>query len=276
MSPIGRALLLLLWPAVAMFSAPTPAPVARTLAPVAQTPIPVTSPRYHTETVVAATITKQFQPAQIAILEKLNRRDLEHLIRLKEMIVPDAWLDDELLYSPLPATWAWAESMPKVLIVSQPAQVFGAYESGRLVYWGPVSSGRKDTPTPAGVFNLTWKAKSRRSTDNENWLLEWYFNFINARGVSFHKFELPGLPASHACVRLLERDAKWVYAWGEQWKLSANGREVVQPGSTIVVLGTYDFDRPAPWLSPDWWRTLMALPADPTKGAINGSRAAEQ
>jgi len=259
MATIGRALLLLSWPTVAMFSAQT------TSAPVAQTPAPVTTPRYHTEAVVAATIAKRFQPHQIAILEKLNRRDLEHLIRLKEMIVPDGWLDEELAYSPLPATWAWAESITKVLVVSQPAQVFGAYESGRLVYWGPVSSGRKETPTPAGVFNLTWKAKSRRSTDNEDWLLLWYFNFINARGVSFHQFELPGYPASHACVRLLERDAKWVYAWGEQWKLSADGRDVVQPGSTVVILGTYDFGRPAPWLLVDWWRTLIALPADPSQ-----------
>jgi lipoprotein-anchoring transpeptidase ErfK/SrfK len=242
-----------------MFSAQTPDPVA-------QSPRPGAPPRYHKEAVVATTITKQFKPPQIALLEKLNRRDLDHLIRLKEMIVPDEWSEEELLYSPLPATWAWAESSPKVIVVSQPAQVFGAFEFGRLVYWGPVSSGRLETPTPAGVFNLTWKAKSRRSTDNENWLLEWYFNFINARGVSFHKFELPGLPASHACVRLLERDAQWVYAWGEQWKLSANGRDVIQPGSTVVILGTYDFGRPAPWLSLDWWQTLIDLPAQPTNG----------
>ena len=106
-------------------------------------------------------------------------------------------------------------------------QVFGAYETGRLAYWGPVSTGRAETPTPSGLFHLTWKAKSRRSTDNAEWILNWYFNFINSRGVSFHEFELPGRPASHACVRLLPRDAQWLYALGRAGRLSADQRQIV-------------------------------------------------
>ena len=39
------------------------------------------------------------------------------------------------------------------------------------------------------------------------WQLNWYFNFHNFRGLAFHEFDLPGVPASHACVRLLARDA---------------------------------------------------------------------
>ena len=227
---------------------------------VAQEPAPPTPvpPRvtYRIEPVVAATIKKQYEPAKIAILEKLNRRDLEHLIRLKEMIVPDQFLEDELGYGVLPLTWPWAEERPKAIVVSQPEQVFGAYEFGKLVRWGPISSGRKETATPPGIYNLTWKSKSRTSTDNDAWLLKWYFNFINSRGVSFHQFELPGYAASHACVRLLERDAMWLYSWGEQWKLSKDGREVLQTGSTVVVLGEYGHDKPGPWTSADWWTRL--------------------
>jgi lipoprotein-anchoring transpeptidase ErfK/SrfK len=211
---------------------------------------------YHLEPVVAATIKKQFQPAQIGILEKLNRRDLEHLVRLKEIVVPDAWPEDELAYGVMPETWAWASERPKAIVVSQPAQVFGAYEFGKLVRWGPVSSGRKETPTPAGNYNLTWKTKSRVSTDNDQWLLKWYFNFINARGVSFHQFELPGFAASHACVRLLERDAIWLYGWGDQWKLSPDRLSVLQTGSTVVILGEYAHDKPGPWTSAEWWTQL--------------------
>jgi len=236
-----------------------------TVWPHAQEPAPspsATRVSYRLEPVDAATFTTQYQPAQIAILEKLNRRDREHLVRLKEMIVPDVWLEDELAYGVLPPTWTWAEEYPKAIVVSQPAQVFGAYEFGKLVRWGPVSSGRKETPTPAGTFNLTWKTKSRTSTDNDAWLLKWYFNFVNARGVSFHEFELPGYAASHACVRLLERDAMWVYSWGEQWKLAKDGREILQPGSTVVILGQYGHGRAAPWTSLDWWQHLpMPLPA---------------
>ena len=211
---------------------------------------------YRLEPVTAATFKKQYTPAQIGILEKLNRRDLEHLLRLKEMIVPGEWPEDELAFGILPETWPWAEQRPKAIIVSQPAQVFGAYEFGKLVRWGPVSSGRKETPTPAGSFNLTWKSKSRTSTDNDAWLLKWYFNFVNSRGVSFHEFELPGYAASHACVRLLERDAIWLYGWGEQWKLSKDGREVLQTGSPVVILGDYGHDKPGPWTSLEWWQKL--------------------
>lgn len=224
---------------------------------------PAPRPVYRVEPVVAATLARRFTPPQIALLEKLNRRDVEHLVRLEQMVVPEAWLDDELAYSPFPALWPWAESQTKVIVVSQPAQVFGAYESGRLVRWGPVSSGRQETPTPAGVFHLTWKAKSRRSTDNADWLLQWYFNFINSRGVSFHQFDLPGHAASHACVRLLERDAQWLYGWGEQWTLTADARQVATPGSTVVILGAYDLTGPPPWQSLAWWATPIVLPDDP-------------
>jgi hypothetical protein len=183
---------------------------------------------------------QRFSEAQVAILEKLNRRDREHLVRVEPpvpgLVVPDRWEEDDLRYSPLPAAYGGADEYPKLIVVHQPWQVFGAYEYGRLVRWGPVSTGRRQSPTPSGLFHLTWKAKSRRSTDNQAWLLPWYFNFVNARGVSFHQFDLPGSAASHACVRLLERDARWLYDWGDQWILDANGQTAF-PGTPVHVLG---------------------------------------
>ncbi len=226
---------------------------------------PASGAAYHLEAIDPKTLSTRYTAQQIALLEKLNRRDLEHLLRLKEIIAPDEWLDDELSYSPLPREWAWAGQFPKALVVDQPSQVFGAYASGQLVRWGPVSTGRQETPTPSGVYNLNWKSKSRTSTDNDQWLLKWYFNFINSRGVSFHQFELPGLPLSHACVRLLERDAQWVYDWGEQWTFGADRRNIVTPGTPVVVLGTFDYRRPAPWLALEWWRAPIELPVDPKR-----------
>lgn len=197
---------------------------------------------------------KRFTNEQIALLEKLNRRDRDHLLRVEPpvpgLVVPLTWPDD-LAFSPLPADYPWARAVPKTIIVHQPLQAFGAYEFGRLVRWGPVSTGRKETPTPIGLFNLTWKAKQRTSTDNDQWLLRWYFNFVNARGVSFHQFDLPGYPASHACVRMLERDAEWLYSWGDQWRLDKDQRNVLSPGSLVVIVG-----RPA---SSAPWTSLAAL-----------------
>jgi hypothetical protein len=209
-------------------------------------------------------LSKRFTPVQIDVLEMINRRDREHLVRVDPpvpgLIVPVTWNEDPLTYSPFPAAWPAVEAQPKALIVHQPMQAFGAYENGRLVRWGPVSTGRKETPTPEGAFNLTWRARSRRSTDNQDWLLEWYFNFVNARGVSFHLFDLPGYPASHACVRLLLRDAQWLYGWGEQWKLDETGRVVVVRGTPVLIHGTYPFGSPASWLTLEALAVPVALP----------------
>jgi hypothetical protein len=213
----------------------------------------------------AAELASRFTPAQIDVLEMLNRRDRAHLVRadppVPGIIVPVTWLDDPLTYSPFPPTWPATETHAKAIVVHQAMQAFGAYERGRLVRWGPVSTGRRETPTPEGTFNLTWRARSRRSTDNEDWLLEWYFNFVNERGVSFHLFDLPGYPASHACVRLLLRDAQWLYGWGEQWSLDDSRREFIMPGTPVVILGVYPYGSPPAWLSPDALSTPLALPA---------------
>lgn len=195
----------------------------------------------------------RFTAEQIAVLEKLNRRDAERLVRpdppVPGLVVPASWDYGDLAYSPFPAQWAGVEAHPKYLVVHQPAQAFAAYEFGTLVRWGPVSSGRKETPTPAGAFNLTWRSRKRTSTDNDAWILEWYFNFINSRGISFHQFDLPGYAASHACVRLLSRDAQWIYAWGDQWKLSADKRAVDVPGTPVLIIGAFGHGDAPPWVS---------------------------
>jgi lipoprotein-anchoring transpeptidase ErfK/SrfK len=240
--------------------------LALTTAAEAQVPASPAAPVYRFEPLpkTAAELSKRFTREQVDLLEMINRRDREHLIRVDPpvpgLIVPAAWRDP-LAYSPFPASWPAAEAHPKAIVVHQPMQAFGAYEYGRLIRWGPVSTGRKETPTPEGAFNLTWRARSRRSTDNEDWLLEWYFNFVNARGVSFHLFDLPGYPASHACVRLLLRDAQWLYGWGDQWKVDATGRVVTAAGTPVVIQGTYAFGAPAPWLALETLAVPLDLPA---------------
>ena len=212
-----------------------------------------------------AELSKRFTPEQIDIIEKLNRRDREHLIRTDPpapgIVVPATWEQDEPAYSPFPAEWPAAVDTPKYLVVHQPMQAFAAYEYGKLVKWGPVSSGRKETATPPGSYNLTWRSRSRRSTDNDAWLLEWYFNFINERGISFHQFDLPGYAASHACVRLLKRDAQWVYAWGEQWQLSADKRKVEVPGTPVLIIGEFGHGKPGLWTLLDALAVPIELPA---------------
>lgn len=172
--------------------------------------------------------------------------------------MPGTWRA-ELDHSPFPKSYAAARTTAKLIVVDQPSQAFVAYEYGEQVHWGPISSGRQSKPTPSGVFHLNWRARSRNSTLSGEWRLNWYFNFHNLRGLAFHEFELPGVPASHACVRLLSRDAEWVYNWGGSWTLDAKG-QLQTTGTPVLILGAYAFGAPAPWLAPEYWLKTIALP----------------
>ncbi|MBM3775373.1 MAG: L,D-transpeptidase, partial [Acidobacteria bacterium] len=220
-------------------------------------------------TKTSAKVERRFDANQIALLEKLNRADRAHLDRLSVLVAPDRWDLDELAYSPLPHEPRWAYGRAKALVIHVPGQVFGAYENGRLVRWGPVSSGYARVPTPEGLYHLNWKSPGRHSTVDPEWYMRWYFNFGNREGMALHAYALPGKPASHACVRLLERDAVWLYHWGETWELSPDGREVRKPGTPLWIYGKYRFGESPPWLSIDWWRTPLELPA-PAEGWISG------
>ena len=216
---------------------------------------------YRTETGRGPSELRQrFGAGQLEILEKVNRADLEQLGRLRVWLVPTQWPADELAYTTLPYVYQLAEPEPKMVVVYVPGQMFGAYESGRLIRWGPVSSGERASPTPEGVFFLNWKATGHISTVNPEWFLRWYFNFGNREGLAFHQYSLPGGPASHGCIRLLGRDAEWLFNWGEGWTLDATGSRVVKPGTAVLVVGAYDFDAPPPWHSRTWLRETVPLP----------------
>jgi hypothetical protein len=109
------------------------------------------------------------------------------------------------------------------------------------------------------MYHLNWRTRSRISTLSGEWRLNWYFNFHNRRGLAFHEFDLPGVPASHACVRLLARDAMWIYKWGESWTLDKQG-QLVTAGTPVLILGDYNFAAPPPWLSAEFWTRPIALP----------------
>jgi lipoprotein-anchoring transpeptidase ErfK/SrfK len=215
----------------------------------AQNP-PTQPPRFRAVHVDGMTTVRELQKTHgregfEAILH-LNRIDLEHLRQGATLVVPDSPASMAAI-SPFPSSIAELDSVPRLLLVSRRVQAFAAYEHGALVRWGAISSGRAETPTPAGLFATNWRAKLRRSTDNPAWLLPWYFNFINSSGVSFHQFDLPGYPASHACVRLVEADALWIYNWAESWVLADQGRRIEVYGTPVLVFGDYDFASPGPW-----------------------------
>jgi lipoprotein-anchoring transpeptidase ErfK/SrfK len=201
----------------------------------------------------------------IELVLKLNRLDPKHVQKGTTLVVPDAPAA-LITLSPFPQELEMGLSLPKLILVSREAQAFGAYESGKLVYWGPTSTGKKATQTPAGLYYTNWKKKETRSSVNPAWILPWAFNLDNLGGIAFHQYDLPGFPASHGCVRLLNQDAQWIYGWADTWILSKKDNSVVAYGTPVIIFGDYSYGKEAPW---------KRLPSD--AGAASVSKAiAEQ
>lgn len=182
-----------------------------------------------------------------------------------KLIIPDTLITDYMAYAPLPQELSILDSVPKTVLISQRIQAFGLYENGSLIKWGPISSGKLSTPTPNGLHYGNYKAKRKISTVNSDWILPYYFNFMNFEGVGVHQYLLPGFPASHACVRLDMDDAKYIYDWAKQWELDPTGNEVVKHGTPFMVFGDYSFEEQPPWFN---------LPADPVVNDLNESELA--
>jgi len=218
--------------------------------------------RYQTVQVEAPRLLSQLKSKlgdqAVEIAMRVNRLDLNHLRQAKSLVVPDS-AANLLSLSPLPAEIEQARELPKLVLISRRVQAFGAYENGRLVRWGPTSTGKKSTPTPAGLYNMNWKSVETRSSVNRDWRLPWYFNLDNVQGIALHQFDLPGYPASHGCVRLLKEDAQWFYTWGDQWITSKSNHKMVGYGTPVLIFGDYSHKELAPW---------KRLPEDPNAATL--------
>ncbi len=184
---------------------------------------------------------------------KLNRLDRAHALWADTLVLPDTTLG-LLGLSPWPPSLGTIDSIPKVVFVSLRIQAFGAYEYGRLARWGPVSSGGPNAPSRPDLYFVGWKSRLHASTVDSTWIMPWTVNIDREIGTALHQYSLPGVPASHCCIRLLEEDAMWVYDWVSTWKLSRDGRSVLAHGTPVVLFGAYDYGSRPPW---------KRLPVDP-------------
>lgn len=191
--------------------------------------------------------TNETDSSKLNILYAVNRTDKANFKKLDSVVIPADFSGDLVYYLPFPLHVGALEEVSKIIIFSYPTQTFAAYENGELVYTGPTNMGRKKDPTPTGLFFTNWKAEKTTSTFNDEWDLKWNFNIENKLGVGFHEYELPGYPASHSCLRLLEKDAKYLYKFADEWILK-DKENVKVKGTPVVVFGSYNFDGPKPWL----------------------------
>jgi hypothetical protein len=184
----------------------------------------------------------------LKIIGAINRVDVKFLNRFDSIIIPSDLTQSIKQYFPFPFEASFLKGVKKIIFFSYPTQSFAAYENGILVYTGPTSMGRKADMTPTGLFYTNWKAEQTTSTFNDEWDLKWNFNIENKLGVGFHQYEMPGYPASHSCLRLTEKDAKYLYEWADQWKIKGTDNILAQ-GTPVVVYGAYPFGRSKPWLA---------------------------
>ena len=111
------------------------------------------------------TLSKLVSPEQILLTKKINRVDERHLPVGKVLLIPtckELTLEDAV---PVPRR---IKRRSKCLIVFLKKQYFGAYSKGRLVYWGPISSGQKGRETPKGHFRALWRSKHYHSRKYHN------------------------------------------------------------------------------------------------------------
>lgn len=197
--------------------------------------------------------------AELDQVLRLNRVDAEHLARLDSLVVPDA-VTGFVAPSPFPARVPGADSLRRIVVVALRVQAFALVDSGRCVFWGPISSGAAESPTPPGAYSVNWKMPVHVSTVDESWVMRWCMNLDNREGTALHEYDLPGRPASHCCVRLLAEDARRLYDAVEEWRLARDGRTVLERGTPVFVIGEYDFDAPPPW---------RRLPVDPAADHVS-------
>lgn len=184
--------------------------------------------------------------AKIWIVLAVNRTDRANIVKMDSIIVPKDLTGDLAYYLPFPFEVSAIENVSKIIFFSYATQTFATYEYGNLIRTGPTNMGRKADKTPTGLFFTNWKAEKTTSTFNDEWDLKWNFNVANKLGVGWHQYELPGYPASHSCLRLQERDAKYLYDWADEWVLQ-DKQTVKIKGTPVVIFGSYDFDAPKPW-----------------------------
>lgn len=177
----------------------------------------------------------------------LNRLDSKNKWNADTLVVPKDIDTTLMAYSPFPMQLNLLSNVKKFVVFSYPIQAFGVYSNGSLVKWGPTSMGKKSAQTTRGLTFANWKKKLSISTVSSEWKLPYNFNIHNLGGIGWHQYDLPGYPASHSCLRLLMKDAQWLYNYADTWILNPGGATTKAKGTAVMVFGDYKWGGRKPW-----------------------------
>ncbi|MEA2938281.1 MAG: hypothetical protein QOC56_1785 [Alphaproteobacteria bacterium] len=90
---------------------------------------------------------------------------------------------------------------PLQMVVSIQQQHVTLYANGKRIAQAPVSTGTAAKPTPMGVFSVIEKDRFHHSNLYGNAPM-YYMHRLTWSGVAMHEGVLPGVPASHGCIRM--------------------------------------------------------------------------
>lgn len=194
-----------------------------------------------------AIFSKKYTERERYAILALNRLDSKSKWNSDTLVVP-AKIDTTLMaYSPFPLQLDVLSEVKKFVVFSYPIQAYGVYSNGTLVKWGPTSMGKKAAQTTRGLMFANWKKKLAISTVKSEWKLPYNFNIHNTHGIGWHQYDLPGYPASHSCLRLLMKDAIWLYSYADTWILNPGGATTKANGTPVIVFGDYPWGKRKPW-----------------------------
>jgi hypothetical protein len=124
-----------------------------------------------------------------------------------------------------PGDYVWHPEIspagPVVIIVSIPDQQLFVFRNGVRIGRSTVSTGAKGHSTPTGVFTILEKNITHESSLYQGAEMP-HMQRLTWGGIAMHAGQLPGYPASHGCVRLLEDFAAKLY-------------EMTRVGTTVII-----------------------------------------
>ncbi|MBN9229866.1 MAG: L,D-transpeptidase [Legionella sp. 40-6] len=159
-------------------------------------------------------------PEKRDIVQRINRT-YNHLWAGKVIAVPKnlAYVN---MFDVSPFPLKINDGRQKEIIVDQDKLAWAAYDAqGNLLRWGPISSGRDRCPdanrscrTLTGIFRVFSKENEKCTSDvfpiGKGGAKMPYCMYFH-KGFALHgSDDIPGIRASHGCVRMFTEDAKWL------------------------------------------------------------------
>jgi lipoprotein-anchoring transpeptidase ErfK/SrfK len=146
------------------------------------------------------------------------------------------------------------------MVISIASQRLTLFSDGVAVKQSPVSTGTASHPTPLGVFSVIEKDRYHRSNLYGNAPM-FFMQRVTWSGVAMHEGVLPGVPASHGCIRLPSDFA------ARLWPTTKLGVRVIIARNELAPV---EFSHPAlfaPKAKPPEPRMVMNSPSEGTSAA---------